>query len=676
MAPIDPNQQTAKDMLKAREKSSLNIPVLRNFIYGGHAEWETYQKMVQILSSDPTFEKSSRAFLTRTEMYNRALAMTLRMQKLKDEHKWSPRETTIASIALDEGMPITLHQAAFEPVTMSQGSPELLKKYGALIANRGIVGCYLQTELGHGSNVSQLETTATFIPETKEFEIHSPTVTSTKWWIGSLGKTSTHGVVQARLILPGGKDAGPHLFFIQLRSLEDHRVLPGIQIGDIGPKAMGGYAAVDHGFARFNHVRIPHEQMLSKFAQVTDEGKYVQPPHAKISYGGMLYIRSTMVSAAGRVMAKAATVSIRYATVRRQGNKDASGLERQVITYPSTYYRLLPILSHAYVYIQLGRNLSKSFDAMASRLASGDTSLLAEIHATTSGLKVLCTTTSIQDVEVARRSMGGHGYSAFAGLGRVYADQVPSATYEGDNFVLDQQVVRGALKSLRALKSAGNKAASNLTPSSAYLRLLLPSSSAPPTITNETWSNSRALILLLEWRAARIVASRATMPEDSDASVDQRVSRAVSEAFVAAQVGEMISGLPFGGYDGRVIEGLFRLYLLTNVEAALVDILSFGLLPSTNQSGDPTSRLRAAINILCRELLPEAIPLTDAFGFSDWELDSALGVYDGRVYEALWERAQSEPLNQTEVPAGYESFIKPLLERGQRLASEASKSKL
>jgi acyl-CoA oxidase len=108
---------------------------------------------------------------------------------------------------------------AFEPVFRLQASPELFSKYAVLIANRGILGCYLQTELGHGTNVGRLETTATYIPESKEFEIHSPTLTSTKWWIGALGKTATHGVVQAKLILPGGKDMGPHLFFIQLRSL-------------------------------------------------------------------------------------------------------------------------------------------------------------------------------------------------------------------------------------------------------------------------------------------------------------------------------------------------------------------------------------------------------------------------------------------------------------------------
>ncbi len=65
---------------------------------------------------------------------------------------------------------------------------------------------------------------------------------------------------------------------------------------------------------------------------------------------------------------------------------------------------------------------------MSTRLASGDTSLLAETHATTSGLKVLVSTVAIQDLETARRSMGGHGFSDFAGVGRLYADYLPGAT--------------------------------------------------------------------------------------------------------------------------------------------------------------------------------------------------------------------------------------------------------
>jgi len=65
---------------------------------------------------------------------------------------------------------------------------------------------------------------------------------------------------------------------------------------------------------------------------------------------------------------------------------------------------------------------------MSLQLAAGDTSSLAEIHAITSGLKALVTTMGVQDIEVARRSMGGHGYSAFSGLGQLYADYLPSTT--------------------------------------------------------------------------------------------------------------------------------------------------------------------------------------------------------------------------------------------------------
>jgi len=140
-------------------------------------------------------------------------------------------------------------------------------------------------------------------------------------------------------------------------------------------------------------------------------------------------------------------VAIRYTTVRRQGEPDSNGLERQVLTYPSTYYRLLPVLSRAFVFIELGRytvcfspssvNLSAhiancqitALDEMQQRLANRDTSLLSEMHALLCGLKVLVSTHGVSDIETARRSMGGHGYSAFAGLGRLYVDYLPAVTW-------------------------------------------------------------------------------------------------------------------------------------------------------------------------------------------------------------------------------------------------------
>jgi len=40
------------------------------------------------------------------------------------------------------------------------------------------------TELGHGSNVQGLETTAHYDPKTQEFIINTPTDSAQKYWIG------------------------------------------------------------------------------------------------------------------------------------------------------------------------------------------------------------------------------------------------------------------------------------------------------------------------------------------------------------------------------------------------------------------------------------------------------------------------------------------------------------
>jgi acyl-CoA oxidase len=81
------------------------------------------------------------------------------------------------------------------------------------IRELNIIGCYAQTELGHGSDVASLETTATLDKATDEFVIHSPTITSTKYWPGDLGRFSTHAVVHARLLIDG-KFYGVQPFFV------------------------------------------------------------------------------------------------------------------------------------------------------------------------------------------------------------------------------------------------------------------------------------------------------------------------------------------------------------------------------------------------------------------------------------------------------------------------------
>ena len=82
------------------------------------------------------------------------------------------------------------------------------------------MGCYAQTELGHGSNVAELETTATFDSKTDEFVVHSPTLTSTKYWPGGMGLWASHALVMARCIV-SGKTYGVQAFLVQIRSNKD-----------------------------------------------------------------------------------------------------------------------------------------------------------------------------------------------------------------------------------------------------------------------------------------------------------------------------------------------------------------------------------------------------------------------------------------------------------------------
>lgn len=60
-------------------------------------------------------------------------------------------------------------------------------------------------------------------------------------------------------------------FIVQLRSLDDHLPLPGITVGDIGMKfGNGAYNSMDNGVLRFDHVRIPRDQMLMRLVCLTN----------------------------------------------------------------------------------------------------------------------------------------------------------------------------------------------------------------------------------------------------------------------------------------------------------------------------------------------------------------------------------------------------------------------
>lgn len=108
-------------------------------------------------------------------------------------------------------------------------------------------------------------------------------------------------------------------------------------------------------------------------------------------------------------------------------------------------------------------------------------------------------------------------------------------------------------------------------------------------------------------------------------------------------------------------------------------MFEFDLLPRSTSKGFSTSRpvevLRATTDSLALSLVPQLIGLTDAFGFDDWDLDSALGKSDGRVYEDLLRRAREEAGynvgTEDEKQELYRTAIKPILDRGRRLSARS-----
>ena len=82
----------------------------------------------------------------------------------------------------------------FIPTLLSQATPDQQAEWLPKALGLRLIGTYAQTELGHGTFVRGLQTTATYDAEAREFVVHSPKLTATKWWPGGLGKTATHVV--------------------------------------------------------------------------------------------------------------------------------------------------------------------------------------------------------------------------------------------------------------------------------------------------------------------------------------------------------------------------------------------------------------------------------------------------------------------------------------------------
>ncbi|KAL5211652.1 hypothetical protein ABZP36_022499 [Zizania latifolia] len=455
-------------------------------------------RMARLVASDPVFRKDNRTMLPRTELFKDTLKKAAHAWKRIVELRLTEEEANLLRLYMDQPGYVDLHWVRIPTILYSLYIliynieaivKEQQKKWLPLAYKFQIIGFYAQTELGHGSNVQGLETTATFDPKTDEFVIHSPTLTSGKWWPGGLGKASTHAIVHARLITEG-KDYGIHGFIVQLRSLEDHSPLPSVTLGDIGGKfGSGAYNSMDNGVLQFDHLHIPRDQMLMRLSQVTKEEKYVHSDVPKqLLYGTMVYVRQTIVADAS----KAVTCCLYCCKVQCYS--------KAVLNYKTQQSRLFPLLASAYAFRFVGEWLKWLYTDVTHKLEAKDFSTLQEAHACTAGLKAV---TTFDAIEECQKLCGGHGYLNSSGLPELFAVYVPACTYEGDNVVLLLQIARFLMKTVSQL--ASGKQPVGTTAYMGNIQYLMQCKCG--VTTAEDWLNPAAIKEVFEARALRMAVN-------------------------------------------------------------------------------------------------------------------------------------------------------------------------
>lgn len=117
-----------------------------------------------------------------------------------------------------------------------------------------------------------------------------------------------------------------------------------------------------------------------------------------------MFVRSDIVMNASLYLKKAVTIAIRYNAVRRQSNRSSTDKkEMPVLDYQHSLRNLLPLVATAYAFHFTSgamRKLYNTFEEASRR--TGDFSALPELHATSSGLKALCSWTTKDAIETCR----------------------------------------------------------------------------------------------------------------------------------------------------------------------------------------------------------------------------------------------------------------------------------
>ena len=517
------------------------------------------------------------------------------------------------------------------------------------------MGCYAQTEMGHGSDVQSLETIAIFDSKTDEFILNSPTITSAKMWPGDLGVFASHAMVFAQLII-NGANHGVQAFLVPIRDMNTHEALPGVEVGDIGPKF--GFQTKDNGYLRMHNVRIPRENMLMKYAKVTKDGDFKIVGSDKALYGVMMFVRLVLAGYSPRYLSHALTVALRYSLVRTQFKGDNKH-EIKILDYQLQQEKLFPVLaeniSMMFTSIKLRKLVADNF----KRIQENDFSLINETHIILSGTKALFTYQILFGVEKCRLSCGGHGFSHYSALTTLHQEVSANCTLEGENTVMFLQVARFLLKMYnKAIKGQNviklvdylkgsenflNERCQANSPqefrSLEVLRLLLKQSSL-------YWIHTAGTMVMEE------MAKGLSMKEIWDKKIGLPLvdaGRAHTQYFVFNCFCEGVQTVK----NENLRTTLMRLCVLYGVQVILDRPLA--VIESQYLNNEQIKAMNQLRETLFAEIRPDAIGLADANRFSDNTLRSALGRYDGRVYETMYEWATKK--NSFKDPPGMEHIF-------------------
>lgn len=519
-------------------------------------------------------------------------------------------------------------------------------------------GAFAMTEIGHGSDVASIGTTATYDADTEEFEIHTPFKGAWKEFLGNAALHGQAAVVFAQLITRG-VNHGVHAFFVPIRTPEGE-LLPGVGSEDDGVK--GGLNGIDNGRLHFTNVRIPRENLLNRYGDVAADGTYssdIDSPGRRFftMIGTLVQGRVSLDGAAVRAMQAALTIAIRYGTERRQF-PGASGRETVLMDYGQHQRRLLPRLAETYAMAFAHERLLTVFDEVFSGAKDTDENR-EDLETLAAGLKSLSTWAALDTLQEAREACGGAGFIAKNRLTGLRADLDIYVTFEGDNTVLLQLVGKRLLTDYAAQFKDGDKAALARAAASQLgdrvsrfgLRQLGQSIAdlGQTARSVESFRTAEAQRELLTDRVETMVAEVASALRDAgkDAPKEERAAR--NEDAFNAQQHKLIEAarahaelLQWEAFTEevekftdpgtkQVMTWLRDLFGLTLIERNMTWYLVHG-----RMSGKRAESVTAYIDRLLGRIREHALDLVDAFGLDDALLraEIATGIEQERQEEA------------------------------------------